>query len=69
MKKFDFNVVYNEVSKTTLEMTNLGIIPFSAMADTFEEGRTKALEFAQSISRCYNDNEKSVFFFRITARC
>lgn len=69
MKKFDFNVVYNEVSKTTLEMTNLGIIPFSAMANTFEEGRTKALEFAQSISRCYNDNEKSVFFFRITVRC
>ena len=69
MEKFDFNVVYNEVSKTTLEMTNLGIIPFSAMADTFEEGRTKALEFAQSISRCYNDNEESVFFFRITVRC
>ena len=69
MEKFDFNVVYNEVSKTTLEMTNLGIIPFSAIADTFEEGRTKALEFAQSISRCYNDNEKSVFFFRITVRC
>lgn len=68
MKRFDFNVVYNEVSKTTLEMTNLGIIPFSAMADTFEEGRTKALEFAQSISRYYNDNEKSVFFFRITVR-
>ena len=69
MEKFDFNVVYNEVSKTTLEMTNLGIIPFSAMADTFEEGRTKALELAQSISRCYNDNEESVFFFRITVRC
>ena len=69
MKKFDFNVVYIEVSKTVFEMTNFGIIPFSAIADTFEEGRTKALEFAQSISRCYNDNEESVFFFRITIRC
>ena len=69
MKKFNFNVVYNEVSKTTLEMTNIGIIPFSAIAETFEEGRTKALEFAQSISRCYNDNDECVFFFRITPRC
>ena len=68
MEKFDFNVVYNEVSKTTLEMTNLGIIPFSAMADTFEEGRTKALEFGQSVARCYNDNEETTFFFRITIR-
>lgn len=69
MKKFDFNVVYIEVSKTIFEMTNFGIIPFSTIADSYEEGRTKALEFAQSISRCYNDNEESIFFFRITVRC
>ena len=66
MKKFDFNVNYVEVSKTTLKMTALGDIPFATMADTYEEGRNEALEFAQSLARCYNDNEESAFFFRVT---
>ena len=66
MKKFDFNVSYLEVSKTTFKITNGGLIPFSTVADTYEEGRTKALEFAQSVARCYNDNEESTLFFRIT---
>lgn len=65
MQKFNFNVSYVEVSKTTLKTTTLGAIPFSAMADTYEEGRTKALEFAQSIARCYNDNKETAFFFRV----
>ena len=65
MQKFNFIVNYVEVGKTTLKATNVGVILFSAMADTYEEGRTKALEFAQSISRCYNDNKKSAFFFRV----
>ena len=68
MKKFDFNVNYVEVSKTTLKITALGDIPFATMADTYEEGRNEALEFAQSLARCYNDNEESAFFFRITIR-
>ena len=66
MQKFDFYVSYLEVSKTTFKITNGGLIPFSAVTDTFEEGRTKALEFAQSLARCYNDNEESTLFFRIT---
>ena len=66
MEKFEFNVSYLEVSKTTLKITNGGLIPFSAVADTFEEGRTKALEFGQSVARCYNDNDETAFFFRIT---
>ena len=66
MKKFDFYVSYLEVSKTTFKITNGGLIPFSAVTDTFEEGRTKALEFAQSLARCYNDNEESTLFFCIT---
>lgn len=63
MKKFNFNVVYIEVSKTIFEMTNFGIIPFSTIADSYEEGRAKALEFAQSLCRCC---EESLFFFRVT---
>ena len=63
MQKFDFNVVYIEVSKTIFEMTNFGIIPFSTIADSYEEGRAKALEFAQSLCRCC---EESLFFFRVT---
>ena len=66
MQKFNFYVSYLEVSKTTFKITNGGLIPFSAVADTYEEGRTKALEFAQSLARCYNDNEESTLFFRIT---
>ena len=69
MKRFNFNVNYVEINKNTVEIDTIRDISFSTMADTFEEGRTKALEFAQSISRCYNDNEESVFFFRITVRC
>ena len=65
MQKFNFIVNYVEVGKTTLKSTNVGVIFFSAMADTYEEGRTKALEFAQSISRCYNDNKETAFFFRV----
>lgn len=68
MQKFNFNVSYLEVSKTTFKITNGGLIPFSAVTDTFEEGRTKALEFGQSVARCYNDNEETTFFFRITTR-
>ena len=66
MKKIDFNVNYVEINKNTVEIDSIRDIPFSTIADTYEEGRTKALEFAQSISRCYNDNEKSAFFFRVT---
>lgn len=65
MQKFNFNVSYLEVSKTTLKITNGGKIPFSAVANTYEECRSKALEFAQSIARCYNDNKETTFFFRI----
>ena len=65
MKRFNFSVNYVEVSKTTMKIVQFGEIPFSAMADTAEECRTKALEFAQSISRCYNDNEEVAFFFKI----
>lgn len=65
MQKFNFNVSYIEVNKTSLNISNGGVIPFTTMADTYEEGRTKALEFAQSISRCYNDNKEFVFFFRV----
>ena len=68
MQTFDFNVNYVEVSKTTLKITALGDIPLATMADTYEEGRNVALEFAQSLARCYNDNEESAFFFRITIR-
>lgn len=56
---------YVEVNRVTLSITHLGKIPFSAMADTYEEGRTKALEFAQSVARCYNDNEETAFFFAV----
>ena len=66
MKRFNFNVNYVEINENTLEMTNLGEISFATFADTYEEARTEALEFAQSLSRCYNDNEESAFFFRIT---
>ena len=65
MKKFEFDVSGIEVSKTTMEITQLRSIPFSATADTYEEARVKALEFAQSIARCYNDNEEVAFYFRI----
>lgn len=65
MQKFNFNVNYVEVNKTTLKISNFEVIPFSTMADTYEEGRTKALEFSQSVSRCYNDNKESAFFFRV----
>lgn len=64
MEQFNYYVNYVEVNKSTLA-TSFGKIPFSTMAETFEEGRTKALEFAQSISRCYNDNNASAFFFQI----
>ena len=65
MKKFNFNVNYVEINRITLEATQFGITPFSTMANTYEEGRTKALEFAQSIARCYNSNKESSFYFRV----
>lgn len=66
MKRFNFNVNYAEINKDTVEIDSIRDIAFSAVADTYEEARTKALEFAQSISRCYNDNDETAFFFRIT---
>lgn len=65
MKKFEFDVSYIEVSKDDMEIVRAQSIPFSATADTCEEARAKALGFAQSIARCYNDNEKVAFYFRI----
>lgn len=65
MQKFNFVVNYVEVNRITLSITHLGKISFSAMANTYEEGRTKALEFAQSVARCYNDNEETAFFFAV----
>lgn len=66
MKRFNFNVNYVEINENTVEIDSVRDIAFSAVADTYEEARTKALEFAQSISRCYNDNDETAFFFRIT---
>lgn len=66
MKKFNFNVNYVEINEDTVEIDSIRDIAFSAVANTYEEARTKALEFAQSISRCYNDNDETAFFFRIT---
>lgn len=66
MKRFNFNVNYAEINEDTVEIDSIRDIAFSAVADTYEEARTKALEFAQSISRCYNDNDETAFFFRIT---
>lgn len=65
MQRFNFIVSYVEVSKITMRATQAGEISFSTMTDTYEEGRTKALEFAQSIARCYNDNDESAFFFQV----
>ena len=65
MQKFNFYVSYVEVNKTTKQTIQIGEIPFSAMASSYEEGRTKALEFAQSVARCYNDNKETAFFFRV----
>lgn len=65
MKKFNFYVNYVEVNKVAPKITKLGEIPFSTMANTYEEGRSKALEFAQSIARCYESNDESAFFFLI----
>ena len=66
MKRFNFNVNYVEINKNTVEIDTIRDIPFSTIADTLEEGRAKALEFAQSVARCYNDNDETAFFFRIT---
>ena len=66
MKRFNFNVNYVEINKHTVEIDTIRDIPFSTIADTLEEGRAKALEFAQSLARCYNDNDETAFFFRIT---
>ena len=66
MQKFNFNVNYVEINKNTVEIDSIREIAFSTVADTHEEGRAKALEFAQSIARCYNDNDEAAFFFRIT---
>lgn len=68
MQKFNFDVNYLEVNRITLNVTNRGNIPFSAIANTYEECRSKALEFAQSIARCYNDNRETAFYFRICTR-
>jgi hypothetical protein len=65
MKKFNFDVSYVEINRVTLEAAQFGAIPFSTIANTYEEGRTKALEFAQSIARCYNSNRESAFYFRV----
>ena len=66
MKRFNFNVNYVEINKNTVEIDTIRDISFSTIADTLEEGRAKALEFAQSVARCYNDNDETAFFFRIT---
>ena len=66
MQRFNFNVNYVEINKNTVEIDSIREIAFSTVADTYKEGRTKALEFAQSVARCYNDNDETAFFFRIT---
>lgn len=66
MKKFIFYVDYIEINKSTLKADKLGEISLSATASTYEEGRLKALEYAQSIARCYESNNETAFFFRIS---
>ena len=65
MQKFNFYVHYVEVNKKTSKITQFGETNFSTMANTYKEGRIKALEFAQSIARCYNDNKEIAFFFQV----
>ncbi len=65
MQKFNFYVSYVEVNEITSDVVKFGEINFPTKADTYEEGRAKALEFAQSIARCYNNHEENGFFFKI----
>jgi hypothetical protein len=65
MQEFNFYVECVEIDRITSEVAQFGEIPFFTIADTYEEGRTEALEFAQSIARCYNDNKESIFYFRV----
>lgn len=44
-----------------------GELPITMEGNNYEEARSKALDFAQSISRCYNNSDFEVFYFRITS--
>lgn len=65
-KRF-FNFYVDYVITSNLD-NNLetGELPITMEGNSYEEARTKALDFAQSIARCYNSNNLEDFYFRIT---
>lgn len=64
-KRF-FNFYVDYVITSNLD-NNLetGELPITMEGNSYEEARTKTLDFAQSISRCYNNSDFEVFYFRI----
>ena len=64
MKNFNLSIDYVEFNIQTKTATH-GNMPFHTKAHSHEEARNQALEHAQMIARCYNDNKTTAFFFRI----
>ena len=65
MKRFD-NLFIDciEVNVET-DLFNQFEIPFSTMANSFEEARSQALEHGQAMARSYSSAGESTLFFKV----
>ena len=67
MHAFSFNVTY-VVTNVPSNNYEYGNLPITVEADNYEEARSKALEFGQSVARCYILSDFETFYFLITKK-
>lgn len=65
MRVFNFYVNY-VIADEFSDKPEFGNLPFSAEGNSYEEARSKALEYAQSIARSHNDGDAESFYFYIS---
>jgi hypothetical protein len=69
MERFDnmfIDCVEINVKTNTLNQFE---VPFSTMANSFEEARSQALEYGQAMARSYNPSSDTTLFFKVCVYC
>lgn len=65
MKRFDNMFIDCVEINVKTNAINQFEVPFSTLANSFEEARTQALERGQTMARSYNSSSDTTLFFKV----
>jgi hypothetical protein len=68
MKRFDNMFIDCIEINVKTNVLNQFEVPFSTMANSFEEARSQALEHGQAMARSYSSTDDTTLFFKVCYR-